>query len=165
VRRPVFVGLGIVSSFALAACGGSSTPAKSASSAPTTTKAQFIAKADAFCRLGKSKEPSEAQIIALLTEVPLPRAHVAAVLQGASAEVAKISADLAALPRPAGDGAAIGTWLSEANGVATLVGQLGEAVATNNDAGMGSAETKIVEATGAPINFAETYGLTSCDSF
>lgn len=149
---------------AIAGCGGGS-KASSSSTTPATTKAEFIAKADALCTKGKSVEPTEAQIVSMLTQVPLPRAHVAAVLHGAAAEVAKVDADIAALPRPAGDGPAIGTWLSEASNVATLVGQLGDAVASGDDAGMGSTETKIIEATGDPINFAETYGLTACDSF
>ncbi|HEY5196133.1 MAG TPA: hypothetical protein VIJ51_03805 [Solirubrobacteraceae bacterium] len=165
--RRVGLLLGFASLTAIAGCGGGSKASNSSSgaAATTTTKAAFIAKADALCKKGKSVEPTEAQIVSLLTEVPLPRAHVAAVLHGAAAEVAKIDADIATLPRPAGDGAAIGKWLSEASNVASLVGQLGDAVASADDAGTGSTETKIIEATGDPINFAQTYGLTSCDSF
>jgi hypothetical protein len=163
LRRAGFL-VGLVAVTAIAGCGGGS-KANSSSTTPATTKAGFIAKADALCTKGKSLEPTEAQIVSMLTQVPLPRAHVAAVLHSAAAEVAKIDADIAALPRPAGDGPAIGTWLSEASNVARLVGQLGDQVASGDDAGMGATETKIIEATGDPINFAETYGLTSCDSF
>jgi hypothetical protein len=164
--RRAGLALGLLTAAGLAACGGSKNASTTTGAAQaTTTKAAFIAKADALCQKGKSVEPTEAQIVALLTEVPLPRTHVANVLHGASAEVAKIDADIAALPRPAGDAAAIGKWLAEASQVATLVGQLGDAVASRDDAEMGSLETKIIEATGDPINFAMTYGLTSCDSF
>jgi len=151
----------------LAGCGGSSSSKSNAgSSAPkVTTKAEFIAKANALCTKGKAVEPTEAQIIALLTTVPLPRAHTAAVLRGASKEVQKISAKIAALPRPAGDSAAIATWLAEATHVGVLVGQLGDAVAARDDAAMATAEADIITATGPPLNFAATYGLTACDSF
>lgn len=155
----------VLSAAALAACGGSHSSSSSSGSTPTTTKADFISKADALCQKGKSLEPSEAQIVALLTEVPLPRAHVASVLHGAAAEVAKIDADIAALPRPAGDSAAIAKWLSEASHVGALVGALGDSVASGDDAATGSTETKIIEATGDPLNFAASYGLTSCQSF
>lgn len=158
--------LGVLASVVAAGCGGGSkTSASSAGTPPATTKAEFIAKADALCTKGKSVEPSQAQIVALLSTVPLPRAHTAAVLRGASKEVQKISAEIAVLPRPAADTAAIGKWLAEATNVGVLVGQLGEAVASRDDAAMGDLEAKIIEATGDPINFAATYGLTACDSF
>lgn len=157
---------GLVSAAAIVGCGGGSHPSSSSSgSAAKTTKADFIVKADALCAKGKSLEPSEAQIVALLTQVPLPRAHVASVLHGAAAEVAKIDAEIAALPRPAGDSAAIAKWLSEASHVGALVGALGDSVASADDAATGSTETKIIESTGDPLNFAATYGLTSCQSF
>jgi len=160
--------LAVLASLALAACGGGSSKSKSNAASPApnvTTKADFIVKADALCNKGKAVEPSEAQIIALLSTVPLPRAHTAAVLHGASKEVQKIAAKIAALPRPAGDSAAIGKWLAEATNVGVLVGQLADAVASSDDAGMAAAETKIITATGDPLNFAATYGLTACDSF
>jgi hypothetical protein len=160
--------LGVLASVAVAGCGGGSSASKSnaGSSAPKpTTKAEFIAKANALCTKGKKVEPSEAQIIALLSSVPLQRAHTAAVLRGASKEVQKISGEIAALPRPAGDTAAIAKWLSQASHVGVLVGQLGDAVANRDDAAMSTAEADIITATGDPLNFAATYGLTACDSF
>jgi hypothetical protein len=150
----------------LVGCGGSSSSKSNAGTAPkATTKAEFIAKADALCTKGKKVEPSQAQIIALLSTVPLPRAHTAAVLHSASKEVQKISAEIAALPRPAGDTAAIAKWLAEASHVGSLVGTLGDAVAAKDDAAMATAEADIITATGDPLNFAATYGLTACDSF
>ncbi len=159
--------LGVLGALVLAACGGGSSSSKSnaGSAAKVTTKADFIAKANALCTKGKKTEPSEAQIIALLSTVPLPRAHTAAVLRSASKEVQKISAEIAALPRPAGDTAAIAKWLAEASHVGVLVGQLGDAVANRDDAAMSTAEADIITATGDPLNFAATYGLTACDSF
>src|SRR5206468_5073134 len=66
--------LGVLASVAVAGCGGGSSASKSnaSSSAPkVTTKAEFIAKANALCTKGKKVEPSEAQIIDLLSSVPL----------------------------------------------------------------------------------------------
>src|SRR5206468_10686709 len=98
--------LGVLASVAVAGCGGGSSASKSnaSSSAPkATTKAEFIAKANALCTKGKKVEPSEAQIIALLSSVPLQGAHTAAVLRGASKEVPKVSGELGGLPGAAGD--------------------------------------------------------------
>jgi hypothetical protein len=163
-RAGVLVGL--LSVAAIAGCGGSGGGQKNGSaSTPATTKAEFIARTDALCAAGKAAEPTEAQVVALLSEVPLPAAHVAAVLHGASAEVAKIDAEIAALPRPAGDTAAIGTWLAQASHLGALIGQLGDKVAVDDQAAMGNIETSLLEDVGAPENFAATYGLTSCDTF
>jgi hypothetical protein len=156
--------VGLVCMAVVAGCGGgkkaSGTPA-----AATTTKAAFIAKADALCAEGKSTEPTEAQIASLLTEVPLPRAHVSAVLSGAATAIIHYKDLIAALPRPSGDAAEIGTWLSEAENVAIMLGQLGREVSSGDTNAMGNTETSIIEATGDPLNFAATYGLTSCSSF
>lgn len=166
MRRSATVVAGLVSLVAIAGCGG----AKSASSstkpaANVTTKASFIAAADALCRQGKASEPTEGDIIKLLSTVPLPRAHAANVLHSASAEIHKIASRIALLPRPPADAAELGKWLSQAINVSVLVGQLGDVVAANDSSRLGDTETKIIEATGDPLNFAATYGLDDCDSF
>lgn len=130
-----------------------------------TTKASFIAAADALCRKGKAKEPTEGQIITLLSTVPLPRQHAADVLHSASTEIGTIAGQIAALPRPPADAAELGRWISEAMHVGVLVGQLGDVVAANDSSKLGDTETKIIETTGDPLNFAATYGLDDCDSF
>jgi hypothetical protein len=160
----------LVASVAVAGCGGGSkTPASSSPARATSTKAAFIAKADALCAAGKSTEPDEAQIASLLTTVPFPRARISSVLTGASQAVHHYASLIGALPRPAADSAAIGTWLSEADHLASLLGTLGSEAATNNSGGMNDAMdstlTTIIEDVGPPENFAATYGLKSCDSF
>jgi hypothetical protein len=155
---------------ALAACGGGSHSASTpAASTATSTKAEFIARADALCAAGKSTEPDEAQIASLLTTVPFPRAHITAVLGSASRAIQHYAGLIAALPRPPGDSAAISTWMSEATHLASLLGQLGSEAASDSQDGMDDAMdstlTTIIEDVGPPENFAATYGLTSCSSF
>jgi hypothetical protein len=162
--------LGLVSVIAVSGCGSSSKSSSSTTSAAkTSTKAEFIAKADALCAAGKSTEPDEAQIATLLTTVPFPRAHIVAVLGSASQAIAHYKALIAALPRPAADSAEIGTWLTEAANLAGLLGKLGDEAAANQSNGMNDAMdstlTQIIENVGPPENFAATYGLKDCSHF
>jgi hypothetical protein len=155
---------------AIGGCGGGSKTASSSNPArPTSTKAEFVAKADALCAAGKSTEPDEAQIATLLTTVPFPRARITSVLTSASQAVHHYASLIAALPRPAADSAAIDTWLSQADHLASLLGTLGSEAAANNSGGMNDAMdstlTTIIEDVGPPENFAATYGLKSCSSF
>jgi hypothetical protein len=171
VRRAGVI-LGIVSLIAVSGCGGSSNSSGSstaASTAKTSTKAEFIAKADALCSAGKSSEPDEAQIATLLTTVPFPRAHITAVLGSASQAIAHYKDLIAALPRPAADSAAIGAWLNQAANLAGLLGKLGDEAEANQSSGMSDAMdstlTQIIEDVGPPENFAATYGLKDCSHF
>jgi hypothetical protein len=149
--------------------GGGSNTATSSSNAAASTKAEFIAKADALCVAGKATAPNEAKIATLLTTVPFPRARITAVLTSASQALHHYAALIAALPRPAADSAAIGTWLSQADHLASLLGQLGSEAAANTSDGLNDALdgtlTSIIAVAGTPEKFAATYGLVDCDSF
>jgi hypothetical protein len=171
VRRAGLIAA-LVSTGAIAGCGGGSSSPGSTSGAPpvkTATKAEFIAKADALCAAGKSSEPDEAQIATLLTTVPFPRAHVTAVLSSASQAINHYKDMIAALPRPAADSAEIETWLSQAGNLGDLLGQLADEAQSDTKGGlndaMDSTLTKIVEDVGPPENFAATYGLKDCSHF
>ena len=86
--------LALVSSLALAACGGGSSD--------KPTKAEYITKADAICKAGNgeinaavakqfgNKQPTEAQVTAFTHDVVIPRLE-------------KESTDLKALDKPDGD--------------------------------------------------------------
>jgi hypothetical protein len=158
---------------AVGGCGGGGGPNTTASSSnvtrPTSTKAEFIARADALCVAGKATAPDEAEIATLLTTVPFPRAHITAVLTSASQALHHYAALIAALPRPAADSAAIGGWLSQADHVASLLGALGSEAAADGSGGLNdtidSTLTSIIAAAGPLEQFAATYGLADCDSF
>jgi hypothetical protein len=154
-----------VSLAGIAGCGGGSSEPVKKPAANVPTKASFIAATDALCRQGKAVEPTEGDIIKLLSTVPLPRQHAADVLHGASAEIGRISAKIATLPRPPADAAVLGTWISQVMHVGVLIGRLGDVVAANDGSKLGDTETQIIESAGDPLNFAATYGLTDCDSF
>jgi hypothetical protein len=163
----------LVVAVAVGACGGSggggSNSSSSNPSGATSTKAEFIAKADALCVAGKATAPDVAQIATLLTTVPFPRAHITAVLAGASNALHHYAALIAALPRPPADSSAIGTWLSQAEHLASLLGQLGGEAKTNRSGGLDDAIdgtlTSIIGAAGPVEKFAASYGLVDCDSF
>jgi hypothetical protein len=155
---------------AIGGCGGGSKTAASSNPArPTSTKAEFIARADALCVAGKATAPNEAQIATLLTTVPFPRAKITALLTSASADLHHYAGLIAALPRPAADSDAIGAWLSQADHLASLLGTLAGEAAANNGDGLNdtidATLTSIIAAAGAPEKFAQTYGITNCDSF
>jgi hypothetical protein len=143
--------------------GGGSSPAR-----PTSTKAEFVAKADALCVAGKATEPDVAKIATLLTTEPFPRARLTALLTSASQALHHYAGLIAALPRPAADSAAIGTWLSEADHLASLLGALGSEAAANTSDGLNDAIdstlTSIIAAAGPLETFAATYGMADCDS-
>jgi hypothetical protein len=161
----------LAAALAIGGCGGGGSHGASFSNPalPASTKAAFVAKADALCAAGKSTEPDEAQIATLLTTVPFPRAHITAVLTSASQAIHHYASLIGALPRPAADTAEIATWLSQADHLASLLGTLGSEAAANNSGGMNDAMdktlTSIIEDVGPPENFAATYGLNSCSSF
>jgi hypothetical protein len=161
----------LVVALAVGGCGGGSkTDASSSNPAqPTSTKAEFVARADALCVAGKATAPNEAQIATLLTTVPFPRARITALLASAAQALHHYAGLIAALPRPAADSDAIGGWLSQADHLASLLGQLGTEAAANTSDGLNDTIdktlTSIIAAAGSPEKFAATYGITDCDSF
>jgi len=166
--RPA-LGLAVVAAaLLLSGCGSAATPTTTAhttaSPQGTTTKARFVAQAQAICRtLSEQEKPLKARQAALkgLPPETADTAFVSLVQQVVALSRAAES-KLRALPRPAGDAHAIERLMSALSEEATDASGIAKA-ADNQESGLGeAAELALKRSVAANSALAAAYGMSDC---
>jgi hypothetical protein len=162
-RAPVLVlAVALVTSLALAACGGSSsTKAKSAPAPTGLTKAQYIAQAEPICAAAKRRAPTK-RILALIGQFPTPTKEIARLLRKTATIVREVTAQLSALPPPAADRAAIARWIAQGAAIGPLLTKAAGQVSRGDLVAAIGSQQDITAATVEPTTFAKGYGMREC---
>lgn len=145
---------------ALAAAGCGS----SGSSKPLT-RHEYVAKADAICAQGERKiAPYKAQLDRLTSggDPQQVFAKAPGIIRRATAETGKLVAQLAALPAPAADAAAVQAWIGDVRAQQRLLEQSATAFAKRDVKLIRSLSSQLGRADRAADRFARRYGMRAC---
>jgi hypothetical protein len=139
----------LVATLVVAGCGSNDKKADTAASASGLTRAGYVKSADAVCRAGSARMKA---VLAKLPQQPSKQQIRTFTVQSAIPELLRELRELRALPRPAGDKAALDEVY---NALGTAIGKL-------------TANPDLVSASGAaspftkPDQLAHKYGLKFC---
>lgn len=167
-RPALGLAVGLVA-LSLSGCGGSGTPAgnagtsASATGAPTT-KARFVAQAEAVCRtLSAQEQPLKARQ-ETLKGLPVATADKDFVALAQQVVTLSTAAErkLAALPRPPGDAQAIERLLASFSVETTDATAIANAAAKQENAIGEAAERALRKSIAADSALANAYGMEAC---
>jgi hypothetical protein len=141
----------IVAVLAVTGCGTARTKA-------AITKAQFIARADAICQAEQAKLAFIRQRAGTPENAPTtPPVIRQEVVQSRAA-----TAKLESLPRPPGDSATIGKWLTARTVAATIASDAGEAPAGEDATAVRDVLDELTRANALAHRLAGDYGTETC---
>jgi hypothetical protein len=157
---------------AVAGCGSGSAattttvaaPALPTATSPATSKAQFIARADAICARSKVRlKPVEQRLkgLAHVSESVVIAEAPAVIRQGAKLTREGI-AQLQALPAPPGDAATVAKIITALNNEAADIDNLATATASGEGSAVEAAKTAGQTAKATYRGLAQGYGLKVC---
>jgi hypothetical protein len=159
--------LAVLAAPLLAACGSSSGPARRTATTATPaglTKAQYIARANAICTTGK-RQAALGKIQSLAFQSPIPTAEILRRLRRAAAIFVAVRDQLAALPPPAADRAALTHWNAQIASFSGMVSSAPDKVARGNTlVELAKLAGNLAVADVEPLAFAKTYGMLACST-